>query len=278
MFVSIRIWIFSFVLFASNFLELNVTNPKFYRVIKWLLVIIFGGTTLYQFLFFNSSISNLHVAENLFGFIWIVLSIVMIGYSVKKRRLQTKYYLTAFSFFLFFIILGLIDSHMTLLPGDPFFYFKIGTIIEFVGFTYFLTLIIKKNLKTVIVLKNELVQNKKELLAVSKQLESKLDKTDLLSIFKLVESTLSEKGEWSEFKSKFEELNPYFLTNLKENHPDLSKSDIRLLTLIKIGYSQKEIANILSIAPDSVKKAKSRVRKKLNISETIRLNGYLLKF
>jgi len=287
MFVSIRVWIFSTVLFTSKFLELNLTNPKFYKFIKWILFIILGGTTLYQFIFFHSSISNLHIIENLFGFIWIVIAIVMIALSVKKRRLQAKYYLIAFSFLLIFIVLGLIDSHTTLLPGDPFSYFKIGTIIEFTGFTYFIALILKRNLKNAIVLENELIQNKKELLVVSKQLESKLDsaplkmtieKTDLLSIFKLLESTLSKEEEWSEFKSKFEELSPYFLSNLNQDHPNLSKSEIRLLILIRIGFTQKEIANILNIAPDSTKKAKHRVRKKLGLSRFTILTEYLLRF
>ncbi|NJM79139.1 MAG: hypothetical protein HC854_04920 [Flavobacterium sp.] len=34
----------------------------------------------------------------------------------------------------------------------------------------------------------------------------------------------------------------------------------------------------MNIAPDSVKKAKNRVRKKLNIPESIHLDEFLLKF
>jgi DNA-binding CsgD family transcriptional regulator len=283
MFVSIRIWIFGAVLFTSRFLELNLTSPKLYKIIKWLLFIILGGTTFYQLLFYNSSIPNLHLVENLFGFIWIIISIVMIIISFKRRREQAKYYLISFSFLVVFIVLGLIDSHTTILPGDPFSYFKIGTISEFIGFTYFISLILKRNLSKAIILENELIQNRKELLAVSKELESKLEtgpskptieKIDLLSIFKLLESNLS-KEEWPEFKAKFEELDPYFLTNLCQDHPNLSKSEIRLLILIRIGFTQKEISSILSIEPDSVKKAKNRARKKLDLSRTTILTEYL---
>ena len=281
LFVCIRLWIFSTILFTSQFLELNHASPKIYRFIKWLLLIILGGTTLYQFIFFNSSISNLHIVENLFGFIWIVIAIVMIRFSIQKRRMQARYYLIAFSFLIAFVLLGLIDSHTTLLPGDPFSYFKIGTIIEFIGFTYFIVLIIKKKISRTISLENEFIQNKKDLSIVTKQLESKIDskkdKTDLLGIFKLIENSLSTEAEWAEFKSKFKEINPSFLEQLFVNHPDLTKSEIRLLILIKIGYSQKEIANILNIAPESVKKAKNRVRKRLNLTKNITLNEYLLQ-
>ncbi len=287
MFVSIRIWILSAILFTAKFLDLNETNPKFYRLIKWLLISILGGTTLYQFTFYTTSIANLHLLENLFGFVWVVVAISMISYSVKQRKLQAKYYLIAFSFLLSFILLGLIDSHTTLLPGDPFSYFKIGTIIEFCGFTYFIALIIKRNINKTQVLENELIQNKQELLDISKQLETSLDtaaskttieKTDLLSIFKLLESTLSKEEDWHEFKSKFKELSPNFLINLNQTHSNLSKSEIRLLILIRIGFTQKEIANILNIVPDSVKKAKHRVRKKLNLSKSITLTDYLASY
>lgn len=284
MFLCIRIWIFSIVLFSSQFLEINLTIPKFYKIIKWLLFTILGGLTLYQFLFFNSSISNLHLVENIFGFVWAILAMLMIALSVKKRRTQAKYYLIAFSFLVVFILLGLIDSHTALLPGDPFSYFKIGTLIELAGFTYFIALLIKRDLKKATILEDELIHNKQELLDISKKLKYNIDnatvnttieKTDLLSIFKLLESTLSKEEEWPEFKSKFEALNPNFLANLKQKHPGLTKSEIRLLILIRIGFTQKEIADILNIAPDSVKKAKHRVRKKLYLSRSTKLTDYL---
>lgn len=277
MFLSIRVWIFSLVLFTANFLELNITYPKVYKKIKLGLFIILGTTSLYQLVFYSSSIRNLHLVENLFGFVWIVLAIVMIRLSFNKRRLESIYYLISFSFLVIFITLGLIDSHTTLLPGDPFSYFKIGTVIEFIGFTYFIALILKKNIKKAGFLENKLIENQKELMQVSERLRAKsIEKLDLLSIFKLLESSLTNKEEWLAFKLKFKELNPVFLEQLINKHPDLSKSDIRLLTLIRIGYTQKEIANIINIAPDSVKKARQRVRKKMNISESITLKSYLL--
>src|SRR5690606_24547153 len=97
------------------------------------------------------------------------------------------------------------------------------------------------------------------------------EKTDLISIFKLLENSLTTDMEWDEFKLKFEELKPEFFEKLLAHQPSFTKSEIRLLTLIKIGYAQKEIANMLSIAPDSVKKARSRVRKKINLPENASL-------
>ena len=286
-FLSIRIWIISVSIFSSKFLNLAETNPLFFKIVKRTMYIILGGTTIYQLVFYNSSIPNLHIMENIFGFIWIFLAIIMMIISIKKIPLQAKYYLIAFSFLVFFLIIGLFNSHLALLPGDPFSYFKVGMIIEFIGFTYFIFLIVKNNLIKAESLENELILSQLELSSVSNKLETSLDsintesvieKTDLLSIFKLLESTLSKEEEWPEFKSKFEELSPTFLTNLNKKHPTLSKSEIRLLILIRIGFTQKEVASILNIAPDSVKKAKQRVRKKLELTSSTKLTGYLLSF
>lgn len=287
MFMSIRFWILSAVLFTAQFLDLNDTNPKFYTLVKWLLIIILGGTTLYQFIFYNTSIRHLHLLENILGFLWVLLSITMIIYSLKKRRLLAKYYLIAFSFLLTFVLLGLVDSHTTILPGDPFSYFKVGTFIEFCGFTYFIAFIIKQKLLKATDLEFELIQNKQQLEEVSKQLKSSInnvssktsiEKTDLLSIFKLLESSLSTEEDWPAFKSQFEALSPHFLANLNQAHPNLTKSEIRLIILIRIGFSQKEMANILNIATGSVKKAKQRARKKLGLSKSVILTEYLSNF
>jgi DNA-binding CsgD family transcriptional regulator len=284
MFLSIRIWIFSAILFTAKFLDIQKSSPRVYKVIKILLLFVLGGATLYQLIAYNTSIQHLHKLENLFGFIWVFLAIAMIFTSIKKRKLQAKYYLISFSFLMFFILLGLIDSHTALLSGDPFSYFKIGTIIEFSGFTFFIALIIKKNLEKASGLENELIENRKELSKMAEKLATSLEsntekttieKTDLISILKILESSFSSDEQWASFESKFASLNPNFLKSVTDKHPNLTKSELRLLILIRIGYTQKEIAEMLNIAPDSAKKAKQRVRKKLNLSRSTVLSNYL---
>lgn len=54
-----------------------------------------------------------------------------------------------------------------------------------------------------------------------------------------------------------------FQERLKHQYPDLTAYDLRLCTYLKANLSTKEIATLLNITPDSVKKAKHRLRKKL---------------
>ena len=284
MFVFIRIWILTATLFAVKFLETKKTNPRFYTFIINMLILTLGLTTIYQFVFSQFSISTLHKAENIIGFVWIVLSMTIIGIAYKKRKLESIYYLISYSLFLVFISLGLIDSHFTLLPGDPFSYFKIGTVLEFIGFTYFITVLIKKKLQKTSDLEVELLENKQKLHIASEELEEKskqlnnkqgINKTDLVGISNILQNSFSTEAEWQDYLQKFKELNPTFLEQLLKGYPNLTKSEIRLLILMKLGYSQKEIASILFIAPDSVKKARSRVRKKMNLAENKNLKEVL---
>ena len=66
-----------------------------------------------------------------------------------------------------------------------------------------------------------------------------------------------------------------FQEKLKSEYPDLTRYNIRLCTYLKAGLSTKEIASLLNITPDSVKKAKHRLRKKLNMSPNHNWSTYL---
>lgn len=283
-FVSVKLWAFSLIMYTSKFLEIETLSPKYYKLTKYILWIVLGGILVYQFTFYKTSIQYLHYFENILASLWLLIIAGMIIIAARTKREELKYYLTPLACFILLTVIGLINVHFQILPGNSFTYVKLGGIVELTGFTYFMTLLIKKKLRKAELLENELLENKKQLQVTSKELKDKeselasqpnIDKTDLLAIFKLLENSLVTEKEWEEFKTKFNELNPKFIEHLLANHPNLTKSEIRLLTLIKIGYSQKEIAVILNIAPDSVKKARTRVRKKLNLEQNDDLNSYL---
>ncbi|GAB5526537.1 MAG: hypothetical protein Roseis2KO_44090 [Roseivirga sp.] len=56
-----------------------------------------------------------------------------------------------------------------------------------------------------------------------------------------------------------------FQEELRSRYPKLTPYDLRLSTYLKANLSTKEIAILLNITPDSVKKAKHRLRKKMNV-------------
>lgn len=64
---------------------------------------------------------------------------------------------------------------------------------------------------------------------------------------------------------ELESSNSRFQNRLKHRHPELTTYDLRLCTYLKANLATKEIATLLNITPDSVKKAKHRLRKKIGV-------------
>ena len=62
-----------------------------------------------------------------------------------------------------------------------------------------------------------------------------------------------------------EQSNQRFQQQLKRRFPRLTAYDLRLCIYLKANLSTKEIAILLNITPDSVKKAKHRLRKKISL-------------
>ena len=86
----------------------------------------------------------------------------------------------------------------------------------------------------------------------------------------------NKKGDGSaEIYSRIEELNSSFHFNLKTNYPDLTDDDVRLASLLVIGLSSKEVANILTIEPKSVDMKRYRLKKKFAIDSESDLRVFL---
>lgn len=73
--------------------------------------------------------------------------------------------------------------------------------------------------------------------------------------------------QWAYFLARFNLANPTFIKDLLARFPDLTKGDIELCVLLKMNLSQKDIADILRIATESVTKKKYRIGQKMQLSE-----------
>jgi len=80
-----------------------------------------------------------------------------------------------------------------------------------------------------------------------------------------IENLLSPKQELQKIKFEFNRLYPNFQSGLKNKYPDLTKSEILFLILIKLIFSFKEIAIILNMSHNSVISKKYRISKKMNL-------------
>lgn len=72
-----------------------------------------------------------------------------------------------------------------------------------------------------------------------------------------------------EIEDEIHSVGEEFIAKLKINFPELNESDLKLLSLIKMKLTNKQIAEIKNIHSTSVKMAKNRLRKKLNLAKGV---------
>ncbi|WP_299676556.1 hypothetical protein [uncultured Tenacibaculum sp.] len=83
--------------------------------------------------------------------------------------------------------------------------------------------------------------------------------------------------EWEHFRLFFEETLADFHSKLKSKHPELNPNDLKICSLIRLNLNIKEAANILNISPGSLKTARYRLRKKLNLKTGQKIIDYIIK-
>ena len=77
--------------------------------------------------------------------------------------------------------------------------------------------------------------------------------------------TVQEQRLMDHLLREVEGMHSAYLAKLKSSNPRLTAYELRLCAYVKSNLTNKEIATILNIQPESVKKAKQRLRKKMNL-------------
>lgn len=118
--------------------------------------------------------------------------------------------------------------------------------------------------------KNELMQELKD------RIEQDTKTAQDTTLNKIISKGVNHDKEWNDFNTYFESINKNFYSKLKTAYPDISPNDLKICALIKLNMSTKEMAGILNISPDSVKTARYRLRKKLQLETEDNLTDFIL--
>lgn len=97
-------------------------------------------------------------------------------------------------------------------------------------------------------------------------------------IVNIINVNQSLDREWDNFNQYFSNVHQGFYENLKQVSSTLSLHEQRLCALIKMNLASREIATLLNIEVGSVKMAKYRLKKKLNLDEQEDLNEFIGRF
>ena len=115
--------------------------------------------------------------------------------------------------------------------------------------------------------KNELIQSFREKKEQSGHVAPDLSHEKSVSISELTHASILTEDDWKRFKTLFDDVYPGFLVRLKEKFNDLTPSELRLLALTKLRIEPKDMADMLGISPESIKKTRYRLRKKIDLPE-----------
>jgi hypothetical protein len=112
--------------------------------------------------------------------------------------------------------------------------------------------------------KNEVLEALKQKAKELKQSET--DSKGYAQLIRTINFDLQDDNNWENFSRYFEDVHKDFNGNVKRKYPDVTSNELRLMALLKMNLSSKEIANILNISSDGIKKARQRLRKKMRLS------------
>ncbi|MEM8845597.1 MAG: tetratricopeptide repeat protein [Bacteroidota bacterium] len=122
--------------------------------------------------------------------------------------------------------------------------------------------------------KNEVLEGLKQKAQELK--ENEASKKGYQQLIRTINFDLQDDNNWENFARYFEEVHKDFNSSVKSKYPQVTSNELRLMALLKMNLSSKEIANILNISPEGIKKARYRLRKKLNITTEDSLQDIVL--
>mgnify|MGYP006285003505 CR=1 FL=1 len=121
--------------------------------------------------------------------------------------------------------------------------------------------------------KNELLQELKEMIL---ELKRECPNSNLQKrIINKINIDINNENSWERFQSYFEDLHKGFAQKIKDIAPEISPGELRLISLLKMNLNSQEMASVLNISQEGIKKARYRLRKKLGLETTESLEDFL---
>ena len=114
--------------------------------------------------------------------------------------------------------------------------------------------------KTYLLEKNQQVKNLEEEIAKKDHSAVAVERKEVYK--KLLDSHLLTEDNWQNFKLQFIDEQKEFYETMTKKYSDLTESNLRLIMLIKMELTNQNIANLLGVTLEAVKKAKQRLKKK----------------
>jgi DNA-binding response OmpR family regulator len=113
--------------------------------------------------------------------------------------------------------------------------------------------------------------------SLQESLASLNPKENIQKLIRSIQQTDMNEGDWERYKTRMDAMQHGFLEKLSLRHPDLSRQQLTLCSLFRLGLVSKEAAQILSMSLEALDKNRYRIRKKLQLPPNASLENYLLQ-
>jgi DNA-binding CsgD family transcriptional regulator len=128
-----------------------------------------------------------------------------------------------------------------------------------------------------IVQKNEFLKKiKDELFKIKNDNGASGTDKKVASVIRKIERDIHNESHWEVFETHFDQVHEDFLKRLSSKHTSLTPRELKLAAYLRMNMSSKEIASLMNITPRAVENNRSRLRKKLRLSQGDNLVDYVL--
>jgi len=93
-----------------------------------------------------------------------------------------------------------------------------------------------------------------------------------------IDRIINKKDSLREFQIKFNQINPEFSNWIMKAYPNLTQLELTLVSAILLNLNTNQIASLLFISPESVRKYRYRLKLKLNLSSEESLLHFVHSF
>lgn len=111
--------------------------------------------------------------------------------------------------------------------------------------------------------RNQFINQLQEELTAGKQDRSII----LANLKKKLNLEVQSQADLDQFRVRLDDLNQDYYFRLSQKYPDLTKNERRLCAVVKMGLSTNDIANLAGSSASAIRTRKSRLKKKLGITD-----------
>ena len=92
------------------------------------------------------------------------------------------------------------------------------------------------------------------------------------------EMRILTSDDWEKFQSNVNKVYPGLINQVCDSFPLITDAELRMFLLIKLSVKNKDVSEILGISPDSVRKTRFRLKKKLSLREEDDLVDFIMDY